>query len=326
MRIVKLKGMRQVNGLHYAPDGRRLLAVGGYEVRSVDEARWVDVVGGTETDDVSLGANGYAVSSDLKRMAVGEAAPYYLDDGEETELPSVVIFDPTDPVWFADESQWQAPSVPDSPGSAVYALALAHDGKRLSVSYGVPDQGGFHPTARLAIVPLVRGKVTERTQADADAPACLLTFSPDASAVATAEVTAKSTTVTTYSAKSLTPLHSFRLSTNQTRQFVYSPDGNTLAVANSKSVLLLPPDLSAPRFTLAHPKQVNAVAFTPDGRRILTTCTDKLVRVWDATTGQLVVSYDWNVGVTNAIAVAPDGLTAAVSGQGGRVVLFDLDG
>ena len=42
MRLIKLKGMRRVNGLHFAPDGRRLLAVGGYEVRSCDTAAWIE--------------------------------------------------------------------------------------------------------------------------------------------------------------------------------------------------------------------------------------------------------------------------------------------
>jgi WD40 repeat protein len=155
--------------------------------------------------------------------------------------------------------------------------------------------------------------------------ACLV-YTPEGSDLVTNGSNRGRPAVLVYALDRLDCVHAFMLPGGQARHLIYSPNGDTLAVANAKQVLLLPPDLSAPRLTLAHPKQVNAVAFTPDGRRMLTTCTDKLVRVWDAATCQLVTSYDWNVGVTNAIAVAPDGLTAAVSGQSGRVVLFDLDG
>lgn len=319
MRIVKLKGLRQINGLHYAPDGRRLLAVGGYEVRSVDEARWVDVVGGTETLRVTLNASCYAVSSDLTRMAVGEAQPHE----DDTEVPPVVWFDPCDAAWFDDSSRCHEVGEFNRNSPLVFALTFSDDGQRLAISLDFSTDGVMY-SPLLATIPLRRGKPV---RAPLGNPATTVAFSPDGSAIATVGVVAKSCRLEIWDAKTLVARHAFSLPTTQTTRLIaFSPDGGTLAVANAKAVLLLPPNLSAPRNTLAHPKQVNAIAFTPDGRRVLTTCTDKLVRVWDASTGQLVVSYDWNVGVTNAVAVAPDGLTAAVSGQSGRVVLFDLEG
>ena len=73
MRLVKLKGVGRINGLHYTPDGRRLLAVGGSSDSRHDMARWVDVGDAREPLRQPLAASHYAVSSDLSRMAAGGA-------------------------------------------------------------------------------------------------------------------------------------------------------------------------------------------------------------------------------------------------------------
>lgn len=313
MRIVKLKGMRQINGLHYAPDGRRLLAVGGHEVRSVDEARWVDVGAGTETLRVPLNASCYAVSADLRVMAAGEARP------AEWAFPRVTVFDPTDAGWFEDESRCRVVTVGEH--AAVHGLALNPDGSRVAVSFA-PYSGDGPSADRFSIVPLDgRGRRVEMPRSGGSRSP-LLAYSPDGRRLAASD----GSIVRGIDGRTAKRSRVYDSTGSQVRQLVFSPDGDTLAIANGESVLLLPADRSDPGLTLAHPKQVNAVAFTPDGRRVLTTCSDKLVRVWSTATGQLVTSYDWNVGVTNAVAVAPDGLTAAVSGQNGRVVLFDLEG
>lgn len=326
MRLVKLKGMRQVNGLHYAPDGRRLLAVGGAEVRSIDEARWVDVADGSETLRVPLNASCYAVSPDLTRMAVGNSRPY-----QDQGIP-VAVFDPADSDWLDQDYGWQSVLPPPSTAVEVYGLAFAASGKRLAVTYSTADNRGHPRNFFLTIRSLGRGKSMEYRVGAGEFLAHSLAFAPNGRVVAADggivgdEESDDVLSVNVLDATSLATRHSFTLPTVQTSRLCYSPDGGTLAVANWKNVFLLPLDLSAPRHSLAHPRQVNAAAFTPDGRRVLTTCTDKLVRVWDAATGQLVTSYDWNVGATTAIAVAPDGTTAAVGGQRGQVVLFDLDG
>lgn len=79
------------------------------------------------------------------------------------------------------------------------------------------------------------------------------------------------------------------------------------------------------RLTLAHLKRVNCVAFSTDGGQLVSACQDKLIRVWDVTTGELRRSYDWKNGVMTALAFAPDGLTVAAGGTKGQVAILDWE-
>ena len=85
-----------------------------------------------------------------------------------------------------------------------------------------------------------------------------------------------------------------------------------------------------------HTAPVVRVAFTPDGRRLLTGSVDKTVRVWDVATGRPGAVVRPPVGpgrdgLVNALAVSPTGTLAAVAGYGptagrrGRIYLIDYD-
>ncbi|AMV28843.1 WD domain, G-beta repeat [Gemmata sp. SH-PL17] len=67
-------------------------------------------------------------------------------------------------------------------------------------------------------------------------------------------------------------------------------------------------------------------AFHPAGRTLCAVFADGRARVLDALTGNVLQSLQWSKKPLYSVAFAPDGLTCAVGGQNGRVVVWDIDG
>ena len=60
-------------------------------------------------------------------------------------------------------------------------------------------------------------------------------------------------------------------------------------------------------FTLDDMNSITAIAFSPDGKRIVTGDDGHLVRIWDAETGKEIVSYRGHWFPVTAVAFSPDG-------------------
>jgi tRNA A-37 threonylcarbamoyl transferase component Bud32 len=75
-----------------------------------------------------------------------------------------------------------------------------------------------------------------------------------------------------------------------------------------------------------HSDEVHCAAFSPDGRRIVTTSPDTTVRVWDALTGgELLTLTGHNAGVGSA-AFSPDGRLIVTAGWDTLVKVWDAAG
>ncbi len=72
-----------------------------------------------------------------------------------------------------------------------------------------------------------------------------------------------------------------------------------------------------------HTDMIDAVAFTPDGQRIVTGGFDEAVRVWEVATGKLLDTIHTPHAVL-CLAVSPDGKTVVAGMFGTQVVLWDL--
>jgi WD40 repeat protein len=59
------------------------------------------------------------------------------------------------------------------------------------------------------------------------------------------------------------------------------------------------------------------VAWSPDGKRLVSTGKDGTVRVWDATNGQHLDVYLGHSGWLEALAWSPDGTRIASGGEDG---------
>ncbi|MCI0701991.1 MAG: hypothetical protein L0241_12990 [Planctomycetia bacterium] len=67
------------------------------------------------------------------------------------------------------------------------------------------------------------------------------------------------------------------------------------------------------------------VAVHPSGKVLFTSGEDHRARLWDATTFTELTAWEWSIEKLHSIAVSADGALAAVGGETGRIVVWDLD-
>jgi WD40 repeat protein len=58
----------------------------------------------------------------------------------------------------------------------------------------------------------------------------------------------------------------------------------------------------------SHAYLVTSVAFSPDGKQVVSGAYDKTVKVWDAQTGKLVRILSGHTGFVNSVTFSPDGM------------------
>ena len=84
---------------------------------------------------------------------------------------------------------------------------------------------------------------------------------------------------------------------------------------------LLQPDRINPK---GHTGEVLAVAFSPDGKTIVTAGSDGLGKVWDVATGSVRADLAGHDGKVLCVAVSADGKTVATGGEDRTVRLWSL--
>jgi RNA polymerase sigma factor (sigma-70 family) len=127
------------------------------------------------------------------------------------------------------------------------------------------------------------------------------------------------------------------------RAFAFVPDGSRFAAAIGADVLTLfdfsgrvlrrftatdpprPLNFNAQRFGMQQKRHsVEALAFTPDGRWLVSGADDLSVKVWEAATGKLIARFDGHDSNVWQVVVAPDGRSAFSAGGDGFVCQWDL--
>jgi WD40 repeat protein len=105
-----------------------------------------------------------------------------------------------------------------------------------------------------------------------------------------------------------------------------SADGRALAVATDYVAKVYDVEKRRERVLLkGHGGKVVALAFSPDGRTLMTGSWDQTVRLWDTATGRERANYKWDIGRVYCVTYAPDGLRLAAGGDLGRVVVWDAE-
>ena len=70
--------------------------------------------------------------------------------------------------------------------------------------------------------------------------------------------------------------------------------------------------------------QFEIVAFSPDGRRLATSTLNQKALVWDAATGQLLLTLSGHTGGVGAVAFSPDGLHLATASEDGTARVWNI--
>jgi RNA polymerase sigma factor (sigma-70 family) len=186
-------------------------------------------------------------------------------------------------------------------GGAVYSVAFSPDGKTLATC-------GAGNTVRLWDLEGNKERWSQPTGGG------YVLFSPDGKFVAVLSAT---TTITFLDAGTGKESRTFAHGTEIVRA-AFSPDGKLFVTGGGGKVILWDPATGKERRTLAHPKgeggagttyAPSALAISPDGKTLATGGTDKIVRLWDLTTGKethTLKGHDWWVV---ALAFSPDGKT-----------------
>jgi hypothetical protein len=111
------------------------------------------------------------------------------------------------------------------------------------------------------------------------------------------------------------------------RAVAFSPDGNWLAVAGGPSgrfgeIKIWNVQQPQPKLISTiqgHRDTILAIAFSPDGKTIASASYDKLVKVWDVTTGKQLKTLKEHTDAVYAVAFMPDG-KRLVSAAGDRTL------
>ncbi len=105
----------------------------------------------------------------------------------------------------------------------------------------------------------------------------------------------------------------------------FHPGGQILASSGGLDGAAQLLDLATGQVTMlaGHTSGIEAVAFSPDGRRLATGSTDATVRLWDLATGQTTATLTPHGGYVVSVAFSPDGRVLASASLDATVRLWD---
>jgi WD40 repeat protein len=75
-----------------------------------------------------------------------------------------------------------------------------------------------------------------------------------------------------------------------------------------------------------HTAEVTSIAFSPDGRQVLTGSTDNTARLWDSETGREVQRFSGHGGPVRSVAFAPGGKQILTGSLDGSIQLWRIEG
>ncbi|MFE5856476.1 WD40 repeat domain-containing serine/threonine protein kinase [Streptomyces sp. NPDC056500] len=113
-----------------------------------------------------------------------------------------------------------------------------------------------------------------------------------------------------------------------TKSMAFSPDGRTMAIPGPTYATASLWDVATRKLIteleVVHKSEVNAVAFSRDGKTLATASEDKSVRLWDTTTRAPSATIVGHKGAVYALCFSPDGTILASGSHDKSARLWDL--
>ena len=105
----------------------------------------------------------------------------------------------------------------------------------------------------------------------------------------------------------------------------FSPDGKELAVSSSMGIWLYNVRNGAEVALLSgHEKNVQAIAYAPDGKMLASAGIDGTIRLWNLKMGESMATLTGHNASVSSVAFSPDGKQLVSGGAGGTVRLWSI--
>jgi WD40 repeat protein len=110
----------------------------------------------------------------------------------------------------------------------------------------------------------------------------------------------------------------------------FAPDGHAVATFGLREVRTTDPviwDVTSGKQLASlqgHTDKVNALAFSPDGKTVVTVSKDSTIRLWDAVSGKEKDTFRAHDGAVYSAAFSPDGRLLATGGGDKTVIVWNL--
>ncbi|HEX8990727.1 MAG TPA: WD40 repeat domain-containing protein, partial [Anaerolineales bacterium] len=110
-----------------------------------------------------------------------------------------------------------------------------------------------------------------------------------------------------------------------TQRLAFNPDGKRLAITAQNDVKIIDASSGRPMITFSgHTAEVMAVAFSADGSRLATGSGDKTAKIWDASTGKLLLDLPaGRTDMVTSIEFSPDGTRIATASDTKIIKIWD---
>ena len=102
-------------------------------------------------------------------------------------------------------------------------------------------------------------------------------------------------------------------------------NGRTVAVAYSDAIRIVDENGGQIVATMAAGEICTALRFSSDHRVLAAGCKSGRVTLFDVDDRRPLTTYDWGIPDIQALAFAPDGLRIAAGGDGGQIIVWDLE-